>query len=196
MRKSGINAVLGSAHAADDRAGLARAGQRALDSLAPAEAVRLFGDAVKLLGSGDTVERCQALIGLGEAQRLTGDAGSRETLLEASRIASTVNDAELAAKAALANSSGLVTVIGESDMGKLAAIERALVLDDGSDLGRRARLCALNAMELLFDPAEVEHRGQGGVGDPVFLQRHQVCGPVDRRAGGAARSRRRPSART
>ena len=136
----------------------ARAGQRALDSLAPAEAVRLFGDAVELLGPGDTVERCQALIGLGEAQRLTGDAGYRETLLEASRIASTVNDAELAAKAALANSSGLVTVIGESDTAKLAAIERALVLDDGSDLGRRARLCALHAMELLFDPAEVEHR--------------------------------------
>ena len=136
----------------------ARAAQRALDSLAPAEAVRLFGDAVKLLGSGDTVQRCQALIGLGEAQRLTGDAGSRETLLEASRIASTVNDAELAAKAALANSSGLVTVIGESDTAKLAAIERALVLDDGADLGRRARLCALHAMELLFDPAEVEHR--------------------------------------
>jgi hypothetical protein len=136
----------------------ARAGQQALDSLAPAEAARLFGDAVELLGTRDTVERCQVLIGLGEAQRLTGDAGYRETLLEASRIASTVNDAELAAKAALANSSGIASVIGESDTEKLASIERALELDDGSDLGRRARLCALHATELLYDSAELEHR--------------------------------------
>jgi tetratricopeptide (TPR) repeat protein len=64
----------------------------------------------------------------------------------------------LAAKAALANSSGIASVIGESDTRKLASIERALELDDGSDLGRRARLCARHAMELLYDSAEVEHR--------------------------------------
>jgi class 3 adenylate cyclase len=136
----------------------ARAGQWALDSLAPAEAARLFGDAIELLGASDTVERCRALIGLGEAQGLAGNAAYRETLLEASRIASIVSDADLAAKAALENSPGVATVIGESDTRKLAAIERALELDDGSDLGRRARLCALHALELLYDPAETEHR--------------------------------------
>ena len=75
-----------------------RAGQQALDRLAPAEAAKLFADAVELLGEGATAERCRALIGLGEAQRLTGEAAYRETLLEASRIASTLGDAELAAE--------------------------------------------------------------------------------------------------
>lgn len=81
----------------------------ALDQSASTFAISVIGelDSDQELGGGNTVERCQALIGLGEAQRLTGDAGYRETLLEASRIASTVNNAELAAKAALANSSGL-----------------------------------------------------------------------------------------
>ena len=35
-----------------------------------------------------SAERCEALIGLGEAQLQTGDAAYRETLLEAARIAS------------------------------------------------------------------------------------------------------------
>ena len=130
----------------------ARAGQQALDSLAPAEAVRLFADAVELLGAGDTVERCQALIGLGEAQLQTGDAAYRETLLEASRIASTLADAELAARAALANSRGFASVVGETDERRLAAIDRALELDDPPQPARRARLLALRALELLWHP--------------------------------------------
>ena len=50
--------------------------------------MKLFADAVELTGDVDSRERCEALIGLGEAQRQTGDAAYRETLLEASRIAS------------------------------------------------------------------------------------------------------------
>ena len=49
-------------------------------------------------------------------------------------------------------------MIGEIDTELLAAIGRALVLDDGADPARRARLCALQAIELIFDPAEVEPR--------------------------------------
>ena len=102
-----------------------KAGQRALENLAPAEAVKLFADAVELTGDADSRERCEALIGLGEAQRQTGVAAFRETLLEASRIASELGDAELAARAALANSRGYTSVIGELDDERLAAIERA-----------------------------------------------------------------------
>jgi predicted ATPase len=51
----------------------ALAGRRALDSLAPAQAARLFADALELLGEAGSAERCEALIGLGEAQQLTGD---------------------------------------------------------------------------------------------------------------------------
>jgi class 3 adenylate cyclase/tetratricopeptide (TPR) repeat protein len=130
-----------------------RAGQRALESLAPAEAVKLFADAVELMGDLDSAERCQALIGLGEAQLQSGEAAYRETLLEASRIASALADAELAARAALANNRGVVSsAFGEVDAERLAAIDRAIELDDPPNRVRRARLLALKALELQWDP--------------------------------------------
>ena len=129
-----------------------RAGQRALESLAPAEAAKLFTDAVDLTDSVDSAEHCEALIGLGEAQRQSGDGAYRERLLEASRIASTLADAELAARAALANNRGYASTIGETDDERLAAIERAIELDDPPHPARRARLLALRAMELTWDP--------------------------------------------
>ena len=130
-----------------------RAGQRALESLAPAEAVKLFTDAVELMGDVDGAERCEALIGLGEAQLQTGDAAYRETLLDAARIASTMADAELAARAALANNRGGVSsTFGEIDTERLAAIERAIELDDPPNRARRARLLAIKALELEWDP--------------------------------------------
>ena len=84
-----------------------RAGQRALDNLAPSEAVKLFGDALDMLGSVPSAARSEALIGLGEAQRQTGVPGYRETLLEAAGIAAELRDAGLAARATLANNRGL-----------------------------------------------------------------------------------------
>ena len=132
-----------------------RAGQQALDRLAPAEAAKLFAEALEMLVDGATDERCRALIGLGEAQLLTGDAAYRETLLEAAGIASTLGDAELAARAALANNRGIASIVGEVDTERLTAIERAIELDDGSTPGRRGRLLALQASELAFDPPQV-----------------------------------------
>ncbi len=129
-----------------------RAGRRALESLAPAEAVKLFADAVELTATVDSPERCEALIGLGEAQLQTGDAAYRETLLQASRIASALRDAELTARAALANSRGYSSVVGETDEERLAAIDRAIELDDPPQPARRARLLALQALELLWHP--------------------------------------------
>ena len=89
-----------------------RAGRRALDSLAPSEAAKLFGDALDMLGPVATAARCEALIGLGEAQRQTGVPAYRETLLEAAGIAAELGDADLAARAALANNRGFVSRIG------------------------------------------------------------------------------------
>lgn len=129
-----------------------RAGQRALDSLAPAEAVKLFSDAVELTGNVDSAERCEALIGLGEAQRQSGDAAFRETLLEASRIASSLEDADLATRAVLANNRGEPSVHGEIDEQRLAAIGRAIELDDPPHPTRRARLLSLQALELQWEP--------------------------------------------
>ena len=129
-----------------------RAGQRALESLAPSEAAKLFGDVLEQLEQGETIGRCEALIGLGEAQRQAGDGAYRETLLEASRIASNLDDAELAARSASANNRGLYSALGQVDSERLAAIERALELDEPPDPARRARLLALQALELTWDP--------------------------------------------
>ncbi len=129
-----------------------RAGQRALQSLAPAEAAKLFADAVELIGDVDGAERCEALIGLGEAQLQTGAGAYRETLLDAARIASMMADAELAARAALANTRGTVSsTFGEIDIERLAAIERAIELDHPPRRTRRARLLAIKALELEWD---------------------------------------------
>ena len=154
----------------------ARAGQQALDRLAPAEAARLFGDAVELLGAGETIERCRALIGLGEAQRQAGDAAYRETLLEASRIASNLEDTELTARAVLANNRGFYSSLGQVDDERLAAIERAIELDESPDPARRARLLALQALELTWDPDLTRRRTL--VEEAVALAR----GAGDRRA--------------
>jgi class 3 adenylate cyclase len=129
----------------------ARAGQRALDSLAPAEAAKLFADALGLLAPGEDAERCRALIGLGEAQQLTGDPAYRQTLLHAARIASSLRDADLAAAAALANTRGFSSLIGHLDDERVEAIERALELDNRVDAGRRAQLLALESQELLYE---------------------------------------------
>jgi hypothetical protein len=129
-----------------------RAGKQALENLAPAEAVKLFADAVELTGGADSRERCEALIGLGDAQRQTGAAAYRETLLEASRIASDLADAELAGRSAVANNRGFYGAFGQVDSERLAAIERAIELDEPPNPARRASLLALQAQELTWDP--------------------------------------------
>jgi class 3 adenylate cyclase len=128
-----------------------RAGRQALDSLAPGEAAKLFADALDLLGTAEDADCCQALIGLGEAQQLTGDPAYRTTLLRAARIASSLADPDLAAAAALANTRGFTSLIGDLDDQRVDAIERALGLDDRSDTGRRAQLLALQSQELLYE---------------------------------------------
>jgi len=125
-----------------------RAGERSLAMLAPADAARLFADALKLGGDDATAERCKALIGLGAAKRQIGDRSYRETLLDASRIAGRLGDPELAAQAALTNSRGSYSLIGEVDYEFVEAIERALELDEPPVPARRARLLALEAQEL------------------------------------------------
>jgi AAA ATPase domain len=132
-----------------------RAGRQALARLAPAEALKLFADAVELMGDTDDTQRCVALIGLGEAQQQTGDPAYRDTLLEASGIASALERGDLAAAAALANrrpvSAGSRT-FGEIDQERITAIERAIALDEPPEPARRARLLAWEAQELAWDP--------------------------------------------
>lgn len=149
-----------------------RAGRRALDRLAPSEAMKLFGDALELLGSSNARERCEAQIGLGEAQRLTGDAAYRETLLDASQIASELADADLAARAALTNSRGQTSTYGQVDRERVAAIERALEL--GADPDRRAMLLSLQALELL---AEHDHRHRRELAEQALALARTIGNP-------------------
>ena len=131
------------------------AGERALYDLAPDEALRWFEQALELRDQSaelDLRERCEILIELGDAQRQSGDAIYRQTLLEASRIASVLTDAELAARAALANNRGIFSVIGEIDEERIAAIQGAIELDDPPHPDRRARLLALQGQELGWSP--------------------------------------------
>lgn len=130
-----------------------RAGESALDKLAPDEALRWFGQALELRGDrdGDPAERCDLLIGLGEAQRQLGYPAHRETLLAASELAGELGDADRAARAALANHRGWNAVFGEVDHERIAAIERAVELDGGRSTARSSRLIARQAVELQFD---------------------------------------------
>jgi class 3 adenylate cyclase/tetratricopeptide (TPR) repeat protein len=130
-----------------------RAGELALERLAPDEGMRFFEQALALLRrrGDDPAERCDLAIGLGEAQRQAGRAGFRETLLAASRVAAELGDADRAARAALANSRGFASTFGDVDAERVTAIERALELNRAAGAARCARLLALLAMELQFD---------------------------------------------
>ena len=131
-----------------------RAGERALEGLAPDEAVRLFGLALDLLKrtGDDPAERCEILIGLGEAQRQTCRREFRDTLLTASRIAVQLGDSDRAARAALANSRGFASTFGKST--RSASPSSSERSNSTAAPSRHAgHACsALLAMELQFDP--------------------------------------------
>ena len=127
-----------------------------------------------MLGSVASAARCEALIGLGEAQRQTGVPAYRETLLEAAGIAAELRDADLAARATLANSRGWVSRFGDVDPERVAAIERALELDDPPQPARHARLLALLAKELAFEP---EHARRRALADEAIALARQASDP-------------------
>ena len=73
------------------------AGDAALEALAPVDAVRWFSQALELQErqlSGESMVRCDLLIGLGTAQRLAGIAAHRDALLEAAALARDAGDAD------------------------------------------------------------------------------------------------------
>jgi tetratricopeptide (TPR) repeat protein len=90
---------------------------------------------------------------LGEAQRRAGDVGHRETLLAAAKLAERQGDTAALARAALANSRGVMySVTGAVDSERVAALEAALASSTGEDSDVRARLLSTLAMELTFSP--------------------------------------------
>ena len=127
-----------------------RAGERALAELAPDEALQWFTQA-RELAPADPGVCCDAQIGLGEAQRRTGDASYRETLLNAARFALEHGDDRRLAAAVLANNRGSTSAFGLVDQERVELIERALERIGRDDRATRGRLLSLLALELTFD---------------------------------------------
>jgi class 3 adenylate cyclase/tetratricopeptide (TPR) repeat protein len=154
------------------------AAEQALAGRAFAEADARFRQALELLEDDDLpAARAAALCGLGEAQRDQGDSAYRQTLLDAAWQAKAAGDVELFVRAALANSRGLVSIVGTVDLDRLAVVEAALEAVGSAPTPARVRLLAQLASEVTFsgdqdrrvvlsDEAEALARS---IGDPDLL---------------------------
>ncbi len=139
-----------------------RAGDRALAQLAHDEAVAYYQQALELLsmgeGSGEGA-RLDLLISLGEAERRAGAPAYRRTLLEAAGLARELGDPAALARAALANSRGVVfSTAGWVDEEMVAVLEAALEGVSPADSAMRARLLAKLGLELHFSSADRDRR--------------------------------------
>jgi len=106
-----------------------QAGDAALSALAPADALRYYAQAVDLhteMADPDPVRGLDLAIGLGTAQRQTGDPTSRETLLAAARQAVDLDDTKRLVGAALANDRGYTSNNNVTDTDKVDVLEMAL----------------------------------------------------------------------
>jgi class 3 adenylate cyclase len=128
------------------------AGDQALAQLAPADALGWFLQALDLYRQvpDDETLRCDLLIGLGTAQRRTGDPAHRQTLLDAAAIAMELGDRDRLVAAAIANNRGSASSAGEVDNDKIAALEDALDAVGNNDSPERARLLAILGAELTW----------------------------------------------
>ena len=136
-----------------------QAGRRAIEQLAPTEARRWFDRGLEMVEQSpgaDSHMRCELLIGLGEAQRQSGQPGFRRTLLDAAELARRNGDGERIARAVLATSRGFGSVARPDD--ELIELLRAAADALGADDPRRARAVALLASELTFTTEVSERR--------------------------------------
>lgn len=126
-----------------------RAGELALEELAPHDAIHWFTHGLDLYGARDDALRCRLLVGLGEAQQQAGTPDHRETLLDAARLAQRVGADELLVRSALVNNRGGPSSRTEVDTERVEVLNRALAKVPGDDLSSRARLLATKAVELV-----------------------------------------------
>jgi tetratricopeptide (TPR) repeat protein len=128
------------------------AGRHALGEIDPDAALRWLGQALELHGPAEDAWRCSLLIALGVAQRKHGDAGFRETLLEAARLGRRLGEPKLLVGAAIENTRGFVSDAGEVDTERVAMVEAALEAAGPHDSRERAVLLGMLAFELSFAP--------------------------------------------
>jgi hypothetical protein len=106
-----------------------QAADAALAALAPADALRYYAQALDLAAQSDHADAILELdlaIGLGTAQRQTGDPAYRDTLLDAARRAAHLGDTDRLVAAALANNRGFFSSAGSIDTDKVEILEMAL----------------------------------------------------------------------
>ena len=105
-----------------------QAADAALAGLAPADALRYYAKALDLCseGAADPLLEIDLAIGLGTAQRQTGEVEYRDTLLGAARRAAELGDIDRLATAAVATNRGFFSRIGTIDVEKVAILEEAI----------------------------------------------------------------------
>ena len=156
------------------------AGDRAIQQLAPDEAVRWYDEALQMLQRQDPSNvgrRASLLVCLGEAQRQIGNPDHRETLLEAAHLASDIGDTSTLVSAALANNRGFHSSTSSGDEERVTVLQLALDQLGEVDTLERARLLSILSAEtlhfLLFDDrfelAEAAVECARRVGDPATL---------------------------
>jgi class 3 adenylate cyclase/tetratricopeptide (TPR) repeat protein len=129
-----------------------QAGDAALAALAPADALSYYSQALDLypqVTDPDPILALDLAIGLGTAQRQTGDAAFRDTLLGAARRAIDLDDSKRLVAAALANSRGFYSNVGGIDTDKVEVLEKALA-ELPADSPDRALILATLCSELAY----------------------------------------------
>jgi DNA-binding SARP family transcriptional activator len=130
-----------------------RAGDHALDHLAPAEAADHYRVALDITIALDRPEseRADLLVRLGDAQHRAGDTDAFETLVQGARLARHSGADGALVRAALAADRGFMR-LDERAEEYLAIVEAALAVTDPADIPTFARLRALLARSLNFSP--------------------------------------------
>jgi hypothetical protein len=158
----------------------ARAGERALDSMAYEQAIELFCDALQALDlePSQRQRRGPILLALGQAEmRVSRLAEGRATLRRAADIARELDDPELMARAALASAPwGLATALSDEE-GLVPLLEEALERLPEDDGALRARLLARLAAATYWSAPPERRRALADdaiamarrVGDPATL---------------------------
>ena len=127
-----------------------QAADAALAGLAPDDAVGYYTQALDLherLDDTDQSLRIDLTIGLGTAQRQSGDVRFRRTLVRAARMAEALGDIDRLVAAALANDRGTFSTVSQLDHEKVAILELAIEHLPENDRNR-ALLLALQCSEL------------------------------------------------
>jgi class 3 adenylate cyclase len=134
-----------------------KAADAALEALAPADALRYYTQALDLYAEADHPDRVLGIdlwIGLGIAQRQTGNPAFRETLLGASHQAADLGDTTRLVTAALANDRGWYSAGGVLDAGKIEVLEMTLGRLSPDDRDRPLVLATLCSELALGTPLE------------------------------------------